>query len=116
MGVARNRLLSLAPAVAFEPEVGALTYVHGDVLDSDTALARCSKIFFCSTVWPPELLEKMERKFIDLEFRHKPVLIASSRQLKAFGGIMLENQFPGKARFVSQAKVDTSWGASFISL
>mmetsp|Transcript_79494 Transcript_79494/g.233669 ORF Transcript_79494/g.233669 Transcript_79494/m.233669 type:complete len:282 (-) Transcript_79494:41-886(-) len=108
--VARDRLLSSLTSGA------RLTFVHGDVFDSDSTLARCSKIFVCSTVWPLELLERMEQKLVSLEFRRTPVLVASSKQLRAFGGIMETNRYPGKARFVRHARVDTSWGASFISL
>jgi len=114
--VAHSRLLTLAPAVASDPKSGPLTYVHGDVPNSDSTLSRCNKIFFCSRVWPPELLDKMVHRFISHDFQHKPVWVASSKELKAFGGIMGTNQFPGKARFVRHTRVETSWGASFISL
>ena len=39
--VARARLISLAPAVASDAAAGTLTYVHGDILDSDSTLVSC---------------------------------------------------------------------------
>lgn len=124
---ASHRLQHLAPtaltalrrpadgSVAVELPPSQLRLLHGDMLDLDSEVARCTKIFFCSTAWPKELLERMEQKLLSLPFVHRPVLVASSRELKGLGELLHPQRVEG-ARFVRHARVDTSWGASFITL
>jgi len=112
---ARERLLTVLPGSSQDMVSNSLHFVNADVLEADEYLARCNKIFFCSTVWPPDMLAKMEEKFLTLPFIRRPVLIASSRELKAFGTLMEPRKQEG-VRFVRHRKVMTSWGASFITL
>jgi len=106
---------TLLPAGAPDSWRGALRYVHGDIMDVDAEIAKCSKIFFCSTVWPKPMLDKMQQKFLNFQFTRSQVLLVSSRELKEFGELLEPRRVAG-ARFVRHAKVDTSWGASFITL
>eukprot|EP00747_Dinoflagellata_sp_TGD_P165937 gnl/TRDRNA2_/TRDRNA2_187983_c0_seq1.p1 gnl/TRDRNA2_/TRDRNA2_187983_c0~~gnl/TRDRNA2_/TRDRNA2_187983_c0_seq1.p1 ORF type:complete len:299 (-),score=53.31 gnl/TRDRNA2_/TRDRNA2_187983_c0_seq1:90-986(-) len=97
------------------PGAPVLRYLHGDILELDSEVSRCNKIFFCSTVWPQEMLRRMEQKLLSLQFSRRPVIVASSRELKGFGDMFTREKTPG-AVFMRHARVDTSWGASFISL
>lgn len=110
--IAHHRLTKLLPSMAEGPR---LRFVHGDILALDEEVARCNKIFFCSTVWPPELLKSMQEKLTSMSFRQTPVLVASSRELKDFGGLSSSAKYKG-VEFRNHARVDTSWGASFISM
>lgn len=113
---ARKRLWSAVPTTSGPGVRSQLRYVHGDVLASSLEISRCNKIFFCSTVWPKDLLEHMEQEFLKIPFQRPPVLLASSRELKAYGAAWGGDSLVEGARFVRHAKVDTSWGASFITL
>lgn len=112
---ARTRVQSALRHSESSAKLERLRYINGDIFDSEADVSRCSKIFVFTTVYPNPLLRRIEKMFQSMPFLHKPVLVASTRELKEYGGVITDSLYPG-TRWLRNQKVMTSWGAGFISV